>query len=235
MHEVGGKPGHVLSGCDFRVARSREDMRAAFQLVYQNYLMSGLSKEIASGMRVTSFHALPSTDVLVAVQGGRVNCTATLIRDGDMGLPIERVYPDEVAQFRESGSVIAEVGCLAQRGNQLSVLLRLINFMAQRSRLQGINHIVIAVHPRHVKFYERYLGFSTNGPLRSYHAVCGHPAMPLVMNLNDIYDQNRRACGHLYGPPFPLASLIAVPLAARLRTEISAWARQVSELSELCA
>ena len=201
----------------YRIARTRQDLLAACQLVYRIYLRHGFTQPISHGMRVTPYHALSSTDVFVAAQAGQVVCTMTLIKDDELGLPVESLYPDEVARYRDRGSVVAEVGCLAQRGTNFSVLLRLINLMAQRARFRGVDDLLIAVHPRHAKFYQRYLGFESIGPLRSYRAVCGQPAVALAVNLNRLYVRDQRACGHLFGVPFSLVDLMTSAMSAKTR------------------
>jgi hypothetical protein len=93
--------------------------------------------------------------------------------------------------------------------------------MAQRARFRGVDDLLIAVHPRHAKFYERYLGFESIGPLRSYRAVCGQPAVAMAVNLSELYTRDQRACGHLFGVPYSLVDLMAEPLSAATRDEIS--------------
>jgi len=226
--------GGAHSETAFRVARTRRELRAAYRLVYQIYLNSGFTKHADHGMRVTPYHALPGTDVFVAEQAGRVACTMTLIGDSELGLPAETLYADEVAGLRDSGRRIAEVGSLAQRGHDLSCLLRLINLMAQRAKLRGVDDLLITVHPRHAKFYQRYLGFEMIGPLRSYQAVCGQPAVAMAVNLSQLYFRDQRACCHLFGAPFFRADLTPPPLDAVLRAEVLELTLAASELAEPC-
>src|SRR5262245_55044202 len=97
----------------YRVARTRREREAAFRLVYENYIAAGLIEPNSYRMRVTPYHLLPTTNVFVGTRGGEVLCTMTLIADGEMGLPMESIYADEVMRHREQGMYVGEVSCLA--------------------------------------------------------------------------------------------------------------------------
>ena len=98
---------------EFRVGSSAEELFAAFGLVYEEYVRSGLMKPNACQMRITPYHLLSSTEVLVALDRGDLSCTMTLVCDGELGLPMESVYHEEVASLRLQGLQLAEVSCLA--------------------------------------------------------------------------------------------------------------------------
>jgi hypothetical protein len=220
-----GSTGCLPASTVYWIARNRQDLLAAFQLVYQIYLRHGFMAPVHHGMRVTPYHTLSSTDVFVAAQAGRCVCTMSLIKDSELGLPAESLYPEQVARFRDRGLIVAEVSCLAQCEQNFPVLLRLINLMAQRAWFRGVDQLMIAVHPRHAKFYQRYLGFESIGSLRSYRAVCGQPAVGMSVDLSHLYLRNPRACGHLFGIPFSLADLMVKPTSPQLLEELSALAR----------
>ena len=210
----------------YRIAQTRPDRLAAYRLVYRTYLKHGFTQPISRGMRVTPYHALSSTDVFIAVQAGRTVCTMTLVKDGDLGLPAESLYSEEIKRFRDRGSTIGEVGSLAQQSKNFPVLLRLINLTSQTARFRGLDYILVTVHPRHAKFYQRFLGFESIGPLRSHQAVCGHPAVAMAVNLKQLPVRDPRACGHLFGAPFPLVELMTTPMSAQMRAEVCAWAQE---------
>ena len=83
---------------EVKAADGRDELYGAFQLVYDAYLRSGLTKPNAYGLRVTPYHLLPTTEVFVALDRRKVICTVSLVRDGELGLPmvLEWVLQDRV-------------------------------------------------------------------------------------------------------------------------------------------
>src|SRR6185437_15901629 len=50
-----------------RLARTQEELTAAFTLLHDCYVRSGFMHPQPSGMRVTKYHALPATSTLIAL------------------------------------------------------------------------------------------------------------------------------------------------------------------------
>jgi hypothetical protein len=178
----------TIDGVSYQIAATRPQREAAFHLVYSAYTQRGLMQPNESRLRVTPFHLLPLTDVFVAEYQGSVIYTMTLVSDDRLGLPLESVYAAEVDERRAAGRHLAEVSCLAaargvfSHGRMFDVFVRLVGLMFQSARAHGIDELLIAVHPRHARFYSRMLGFEQFGELRSYNSVCGNPAVGLAHN-----------------------------------------------------
>src|SRR4051812_10196410 len=98
-----------------KIAEQRWEWESAFRLVHGSYLRSGLAQPNASGMRVTPYHLLPTTEVFVSLLGQEAICSVTLVADGALGLPMESIYRAEVDARRSGGRKLAEVSCLADR------------------------------------------------------------------------------------------------------------------------
>jgi hypothetical protein len=175
-------------------------------------------------MRVTPYHALPSTEVLVATKQGQVISTVSLIRDGELGPPMESVYGPEVAWYRQRGFSLAEVSCLAdcRQGQKRSVpvVMRLMGLMAQCAKRRGVDQLLIAVHPRHVKFYHYFAAFVPIGKERPYHTVCDHPAVAMALDLSWAPIDHPRLYHRFFGTPFPDEVLEYRPLSEELRAEL---------------
>ena len=103
----------IGSNLEYRIAGTRDDRCAAFELVYRKYVEAELIKPNRFEFRVTPYHLLPTTNVFVATEAGQENCTMTLIGDGELGLPMESIYPAEILQRRRKNLYIGEVSCLA--------------------------------------------------------------------------------------------------------------------------
>jgi hypothetical protein len=213
------------SGVPCRVCSNRQDLFAAFRLVYDEYVRSGLMKANAAEMRITPYHLLPTTEVLVALERGDVACTASIVQDSpECGLPMESVYPEEIARLRLDGQSLVEVSCLAEKHNPVekpqSPVFQLFPLVAQLAYRRGADQLVIAVHPRHARFYQRFLGFNLIAEERNYGKVCGKPAVALAMDLNALVVNHPRVHHWLFGKPFSRAVMEYRPLSHDLLEEM---------------
>jgi hypothetical protein len=213
------------SNIECRIGSSREDLFAAFPLVYEQYLRSGLMAPNSYRMRIAPYHLLPSTEVLVALDHGAVTCTMTVVRDGELGLPMESVYRDEVASLHLQGFSLAEVSCLAETHDPAtkpqSALFRLMPLVAQVAHHRGVDQLLVAVHPRHARFYRRFLGFDViAAEERTYGPVCGKPAVALALDLNRMAVNHPRVYQWMFGEPFPDAVLQYSPVPSNLLEEM---------------
>jgi len=169
-----------------KVASERSEREAAFRLLYDSYTHSGLIQPNPQGMRVTPYHLLSSTEMFVAKLHEQVICTVSLVGDGELGLPMEAIYPEIVAERRGAGIRCAEVSALADRRSDIErffpMFLKLIQVMLPYSYQHGVQQALIAVHPRHARFYERFLKFQPIGEERAYPHVQNHPAVALCLD-----------------------------------------------------
>ena len=209
---------------DFRIASSRQEWEAALGLVYRAYVRSGLIQMNRYRMRVTPYHALPTTEVLIASKGDEVLCTLSIVGDGHLGLPMEAIYAEEVEQRRLQGLRLAEVSCLADERDgsdqSFSMVSRLMALTAQSAACRGIDQLLIAVHPRHAKFYERFIAFEVIGEEKSYASVCDHPAVAMAMDLNNLSFDHPRAYKRLFGAPFDDDLLEYRSISHELRSDL---------------
>ncbi len=177
----------------FKIASSRAEREAAFGLIYHSYLHSGLGSPNSFKMRVTPYHLLPSTELFIAIHKGEVITTVSLVIDGDLGLPLETVYRGEVQRRRNQGFKLAEVSCLADRRRDFRrffpSFIQLSRLMVQYARSRGVDQLLVAVHPKHERFYRRFMAFESIGQQRDYPLVRNKPAVPLCLNFPAI-DRN---------------------------------------------
>lgn len=223
-----------MSDLTHSIATTRDELTSAFHLVHEAYVRSGLILPNPYSMRITPHHLLPSTDVLISSIRGEAFCTLTLIRDGMLGLPMEAVYAEEVELRRDAGLRISEASCLADRRHSgvartLPALRQIMALTAQCAKHQGMNQILIAVHPHHAGFYRRLLGFQSFGATKPYEAVRNHPAVALSLDLDLLPVTNPQAYKRLFGERFPMADLESQPLPDALHEE---FARIVYETYE---
>lgn len=186
-----------IASVQFKVADSPTERRDAFGLVYEQYLKTGLSEPNAHRVRVTPYHLLPTTHVFVAYRRGDIIATMTLVGDGDLGLPMESIYGDEVDDRRAQGLQLSEVSCLADRRSDrrdfLTVFVGLSRVLAQFARRQGYDQLLVVCHPKHSAFYRRYLGFDMIGSVAECPHVQNKPAVPLCLDFAYV-DRHQPVC-----------------------------------------
>jgi len=186
--------------------------------VYQAYRRANLCEPNRFGVRITPHQLLPSTDIFMAKVREEIISTLSLVSDNEMGLPLESVFPKEVEQRRQLGLAIGEVTCLADRRKDLkrfcSMAVGLMRQMAQAARHRGLDQLLITVHPRHARFYERYMAFERISDERPYPTVCDHRAVALCLDFSII--ERRRAADYkrFVGAPLDEDRLQPRPISA---------------------
>ena len=191
----------IRAGVQFEIARSVQDLEAAYHLVHDAYVRVELIDPDPSGIRASIFNALPDTATFVAKLRGDVISTLTLVPDSPVGLPMDQVYKPEVDRLRQAGRKLGEVSMLCDRrtverktfrDRVLSVFLGLSKVMTQYAmRKVHLSDLLIVVHPHHARFYTRYLPFERFAEDRSYASVKGNPAVPLRVDLSRADDPDK--------------------------------------------
>ncbi len=178
--------------CDYQIAHSREQYRAAFSLVYDEYLKQDLTRPNRLGLRILPHQLLLTSSILVATLSQNVVATISLVEDGKLGLPMDDLYAIEIERMRQKGKRLAELTCLAHRhtdatmwnrGKVRATLETLIRHAANFAVQREIDDLVICVNPRHASFYQRRYGFTElGGPDRPCPWARNQPATPLWLD-----------------------------------------------------
>jgi hypothetical protein len=188
----------------FTLAQTKEELEACFRLLHEEYTHAGFMKPDPSGMRVMLHHALPTTSTLMCCYNGHVVGTVSLIRESKFGFPMQRIFNlDEV--FRQGGNV-AEVSSLAIdkrfRSMRNRLMMPLLKFLYEYAEYRfDTRHLVIAVNPRHIGFYEDILCFRrlAQAPASHYELVNGAPAVGAHLDLEEAKEVFYQKYAHL--PP----------------------------------
>ncbi len=200
----------------YKIAATQDERAAAFRLAYRSYLRAGLGEPNPHQMRVTPYHLLSTTEVFIAVLRGETIFTVSLIGDGQLGLPMETIYAKEVASRRRRGLVLGEVSCLADRRRQFRrffpVFLKVGRLMVQCARQRGFDELLVAVHPKHARFYQRLMSFELIGEETTYPAVCNQPAVALSLDLARIDRERPENYNTFFGQPLPQEQLRPRPM-----------------------
>jgi hypothetical protein len=216
----------VEGGIVYKVANNHHERASAFQLVHNAYIDAGLMRTNALQMRVMPHHLLATTAVFVALDNDRVIATITLVGDGRLGLPMESVYAQEVSDLRRPSCWVGEVSALASAPAAtgiagLDVVVGLMRLMAQFSRRHGLEHLLVAVHPRHARFYRRCLGFKTLGGEKPYPSVCNRPAVALHLDLSRLEEDPPATYDLFFGESIAEEHLRFCPISAPERRYFS--------------
>ena len=150
------------SRLQLKIAETKEELEACFAVLHDAYVDSGFMKPDPSRMRVTIYHALPTTTTLCAKYDGEVVGTISLVRESALGVPLQKIF--DLNSVREKEGLIAEVSALAVhrrfRKTGGSILFPLMKFMYEYcTTFFDTRHLVIAVNPSHIEMYESLVFF----------------------------------------------------------------------------
>jgi len=111
--------------------------------------------------------------------------------DGAGGLLVEELFPREVRALRDSGRSICEFTKLAMDSvlgskRVLASLFHVAYIYAYR--VKGFDCLLVEVNPRHVRYYEKILGFKVMGPERTNRRV-NAPAVLLCLDFAHTEEQ----------------------------------------------
>ncbi|WP_284615928.1 N-acyl amino acid synthase FeeM domain-containing protein [Aquabacterium humicola] len=178
-------PGPAL---ELKIADTQDELEACFALLHDAYVASGFMQPDASGLRVTAYHALPTTTTLCAKIHGRVVGTLSLVREGVFGFPMQSAF--DLSAVRAKQGRIAEVSALAihpdYRATGGRILFPLMKFMYEYCTAYfDVRHLVIAVNPNKIELYESLLFFERlqAAPVARYDFANGAPAVGATLDL----------------------------------------------------
>lgn len=172
---------------DFSVAETLDEVMEAWALVYDAYRQLNLVDPNPWGIHCTPHALTNDTAIIRGDLHGRCVTTMTGYLDHPVhGLPLDSVYPDELARLRDSGGRLIEIGLFADRRGELkrtrATLLELMRWGTYFGLNHGAKRAVIGVHPHHAKFYSKCLGFEIIGEETSYGIVNGAPVVPMYLD-----------------------------------------------------
>jgi hypothetical protein len=184
-------PSELPPGLELEIATGPDDLERALAVLHDAYVEAGFMDPHRSGLRVTPWHLLPSTATAIARWEGRVVATMSSIRDGALGLPMDKAF--DLSALRARGERIAEISALAIdpafRRQRRSLIHPLIRFLWRYSLTHhGTDRVVILVNPSMVELYEAiYLFRKLEGRSRidRYDFVKGAPGIALQTPLRE--------------------------------------------------
>ncbi len=178
-----------------KIANDFATRHSAYELIYRLYREKGYANPNDSRMWLSLYNLLPDTTTLVVLQEDEVVGTLTVVFDGSLGLPGDKLYKEEIDVLRKTGRKPAEIISLgvADKGRRASrdILVKLFNYVYLVSRhLKNATDFVITVNPHHAAYYHKTMLFEEWGPEHTYEKLGGAPAVLLRLNL-EIIDKLR--------------------------------------------
>ncbi len=202
------------------IAATRDELEACFALLHDAYVACGFMAPQSSGLRVTPYHALPTTTTLYARFDGEIVGTLSIVREGVFGFPLQSVF--DLTALRAQPGQIAEISALAVhpkfRKTGGTVLFPLMKFMYEYcTRYFDTRHLVIAVNPNRIELYEALLFFCRLQAqvVDNYDFAGGAPAIGATLDLAAAPEVFRAAYGgrsvrkdmHRYFTRTPMANI----------------------------
>jgi hypothetical protein len=192
-------PTDLPPGVTFKIASTKKELEQSFRILHDAYVKVGLMKPHESGMRVSVYHALPTSIVLTAQIDGEVVGTVTVIRESALGLPSEKIL--DLSPLSKPGLQIAEISALAivpkWRGKLFFPLLKYLYEMCVE--VLNIDVFVVSVHSDWYFFYEALLCFSRieDRVIDNYAFANNIPVVGEYLNLKHGYFEYARHYAHL--------------------------------------
>jgi hypothetical protein len=186
---------------ELKIADTQDELEACFRILHDAYVAAGFMQPDPSGLRVTIYHALPTTTTLCAKWDGQVVGTISMIREGVFGFPLQAVF--NLGQVRSKTGKVAEISALAIdpkfRATGGRILFPLMKFMYEYCREYfDTRHIVIAVNPNKIEMYESLLFFQRLQArvVDNYDFANGAPAVGATLDLLHAPEVFREAYAH---------------------------------------
>jgi hypothetical protein len=177
------------SKLSFEIVSNALDLKTALRLVQQNFEREGYALKTTSGLRLTPFHLLPDTIVIVAKENDQIVATISVIPRTSFGIPLDSSF--EISSFLADKGKVLEISALAVnpsfRGQHGEVLYNLMKYMYHCNvDLLRANTEVIGVNPKMEPLYEAILLFERiPGTSRSaYNFANGAPVIPMHFSLD---------------------------------------------------
>jgi len=185
-----------------KLVKSPEGLREACKLVHDRYSEIGLINKQESGLWITPYQINPDSKAVIALMriDGEPIATATLVQDSpNLGLPSDKIYPEEINKLRAKNRKIVEITSLAAKPckEAVNAFLHVFKWLGVYSIVKGYDDMVISVHPKHAPFYEDILLFERIGGLKYYPGLKEAPAYLERTDLQTLPERMREAYADL--------------------------------------
>lgn len=168
-----------------KLAETKEELEAAYRLVYRCYVEKGLASPHHNQMRYSIHSFLPETACVIVLLNNQIIGTATLISDNSLGLPTDHEFKKENDYYRRRREKIVEVNSMAidplyrHTGHAISLLL--FKYVYNYCFSIHANRLTCIIHPKLKNAFLALWGFETSD--RVLHSSSLNMAPTLYMSL----------------------------------------------------
>ena len=178
-----------LEGVKFKIATTQDEIEQGFRLLYECYLSDGIINKNESQLRVTKYHLLPTSSMVIAIRNNEVIATVTHVMDSSMGLPCESQC--DLKELRKPPNIVAEISALAIKKSyrrEYSILFGLTRFLYNYSSSQcGVSYWVIVIRKRVQEYYRAIFFFQSLSETEfTYHFANGLQSVALKADLKGL-------------------------------------------------
>lgn len=179
----------------FKRAQTREEYQAAFQLVNDAYIETGLSSLSEDELKISKYMALPTTIVFIAVYEGKVIGTVSQIMKTSLGLPIENFT--DISLLKNTGRSISELSALAVhkdwRSNRVGLFFPLVLYAYKFCReVIETDYIVMVLRQKSMYFMKHIMNFEVLSDSKVYQEVNNHQSSALYAYIPDHYERTSK-------------------------------------------
>jgi len=171
-----------------RPVQSFSDLKAAFSLVYQEYMKAGYQEKHSSGMRYFYHQLFPQSFTYVVEVDGKLVGTGTLVSGRSIGFPSEESFKEELQSLILSGRRVCEATMLACHDYGDFHATEFANAMISTSyswlASEGIDDVCVVCHPKHLPFWIERVGCDVIGSSKLCSYVKGNPGVLVRCDLN---------------------------------------------------
>lgn len=169
----------------FTEAITISDKEKSFHCLYKGYYNSGFIPYNKNERYSTHYQEVEGNKIFIAEEDNVTYGTISLFIDKNYPIPIRTIFNDEVNKFTN----LAEAGHLSIceiPPNSIYIINNLIKIVAIEAIKNHINHVVIAVHPRHAPLYMRFVNFIPFTKEKAYPFVQDKLAVGLILNIDEV-------------------------------------------------
>ncbi len=174
-----------------------EELKAAYNLVYQEYAARKLCVPNPEQMFFNAYSFVPGSRTFILKQSEKLLGTICMVADSPMGLPMESLFAPEIDKLRQEGRKMVEIGALSLNSKYINMkqysfknfkkqayLYKLYKTMFDYVRgSENITDLIIGCHPRH-EFLYKYLTFETLSAPKNYQGANAAPAVLMRMDIH---------------------------------------------------
>ncbi|MGB0849231.1 MAG: N-acyl amino acid synthase FeeM domain-containing protein [Thiolinea sp.] len=89
---------------------------------------------------------------------GRINSTARLVLDSEIGLPEDKLFPPLVKQYREEGKQLMEIGRFIIRDGDCSLLKKYYQAFYEIAKSSQVDYVVMIMRRKDLAFHKKLFG-----------------------------------------------------------------------------